>query len=303
MIPECIRREHILEAMARIDREGVTPGRNGLKFAVWHQHRQYPPKLVISLAHEVATGRALPSAIFSGGSETNSFLQDLGFTVRGLDGTTVAASPRGSRSRAAVSMTRLGHHEDVEEALRAITESRPLYWWRDLAQNKELPPRVGGVYGWFFKGVPRLIHADGCIRRGEMTLLYLGISPESLGSGASLRTRIRYHYLGNAEGSTLRRSLGCVLEGQLGTVLHRVGSGGRRTFGPKEAQLTQWMAENAAVTWVETAEPWLLEEALISRLPLPLNIEMNGSHPFCAQLRQLRLQARLRADRSGVIKG
>ncbi|WP_386143941.1 GIY-YIG nuclease family protein [Streptomyces yanii] len=42
-------------------------------------------------------------------------------------------------------------------------------------------------------------------------------------STQNLRTRVRYHYRGNAAGSTLRLTLGCLL----GLELRRVGSGKR----------------------------------------------------------------------------
>ncbi|MER6923283.1 GIY-YIG nuclease family protein [Streptomyces spiralis] len=54
--------------------------------------------------------------------------------------------------------------------------------------------------------------------------------------------RGRYHYRGNAAGSTLRLTLGCLF----GLELRRVGSGTRLTFGRVgEARLSQWMAANA----------------------------------------------------------
>ncbi|MET9440781.1 GIY-YIG nuclease family protein [Streptomyces sp. NPDC006610] len=46
-------------------------------------------------------------------------------------------------------------------------------------------------------------------------------------STQNLRKRVRYHYRGNAAGSTLRLTLGCLL----GLELRRVGSGKRMTFG------------------------------------------------------------------------
>ncbi|MFJ8030526.1 GIY-YIG nuclease family protein [Streptomyces sp. NPDC096032] len=65
-----------------------------------------------------------------------------------------------------------------------------------------------------------------------------------------------YKFRGNAEGSTLRLSLGCLLDLEL----RRVGSGKRLTFGQAgEAKLSQWMADNARVCWVEHDEPWTLE--------------------------------------------
>ena len=61
---------------------------------------------------------------------------------------------------------------------------------------------------------------------------------------------VTYHYRGNAEGSTLRKTLGCLLADHLGIDLRRVDSGTRRTFGDGEAALSQWMAGNAFVSWI-----------------------------------------------------
>jgi hypothetical protein len=306
MIPDDISRAHVLEAILRIDRQGVTPGRSGLKYRVLHRDRPYPPKLLISLAHEVATGRSLPSSLFSGGVESNHFLQRLGFTVQTLDGDMVRVVPRTVRRPAT------GHDapptrsiEDIEALVRQITHEQPLYCWKDLVQDRTLLPVAGGVYAWFFRSVPKLVPTTGCLQRDGLTLLYVGISPKSAGSAASLRSRIGYlHYRGNAEASTLRLSLGCLLEKELGTVLRRVGSSGkRRTFGAKEPALTEWLAENAAVTWILTDEPWLIEAQLISHLSPPLNIEMNAAHGFCSSLRQLRVEARQRAGRLPILNG
>jgi hypothetical protein len=50
---------------------------------------------------------------------------------------------------------------------------------------------------------------------------------------------------GNAYGSTLRLTLGCMLAEKLGIELHRVGGGTRRTFTTTgEAKLSAWMDEN-----------------------------------------------------------
>src|ERR1700722_988896 len=85
---------------------------------------------------------------------------------------------------------------------------------------------------------------------------------------------------GNAEGSTLRLTLGCLLAGELGLQLRRVGSGGRLTFCDGEARLSEWLDANAVVTWETCPEPWLLEELLIRCVNLPLNLAQNGLHSF-----------------------
>ncbi|MFF8271916.1 GIY-YIG nuclease family protein [Streptomyces sp. NPDC016562] len=103
---------------------------------------------------------------------------------------------------------------------------------------------------------------------------------------------MRYHYRGNAAGSTLRLTLGCLL----GLELRRVCSGKRMNFGKVgEAKLSEWMADNARVSWIEQSEPWDLEAQLISQLDLPLNLDQNRHNAFYSRLKELRAQARQRA--------
>lgn len=101
---------------------------------------------------------------------------------------------------------------------------------------------------------------------------------------------------GNAEGSTLRLSLGCLLADELGIELRRVGSGHRLTFSTGEAVLSQWLEGNARVAWHVCAEkPWQLEEELISKLNLPLNLDMNTDNPFHSILTEVRRAAKAEA--------
>lgn len=111
-------------------------------------------------------------------------------------------------------------------------------------------------------------------------------------SAQSLRSRVRYHYRGNAASSMLRLTMGCLL----GLELRRVGSGKRMTFGKVgEATLSQWMADNARVCWMEQDELWELESQLISQLDLPLNLDQNRHNAYYHRLKELRAQARQRA--------
>jgi hypothetical protein len=90
-------------------------------------------------------------------------------------------------------------------------------------------PAGPSVYAWFFRDVP----LDGCLNHGGMPLLYVGISPKAPPTNSApisrqvLRSRVRYHYHGSAEGSTLRLTLGCLLDDALSIELRRVGSGQR----------------------------------------------------------------------------
>ena len=86
MIPNEIKRGHVLAALVDIDQSGVLVGRQLKKFAILHDGKKYPPKYVLSLAAKQATGVDLPSSSFGGGNEANHFLKDLGFQVVALDG-------------------------------------------------------------------------------------------------------------------------------------------------------------------------------------------------------------------------
>jgi hypothetical protein len=115
------------------------------------------------------------------------------------------------------------------------------------------------------------------------------------------------HFGGNAESSTLRQTLGCLLEHELGTVLMlKLGSGKpSKTFMEKEAVLTCWMADNARVAWVKTPKPEVVEDRLleVQGRCLPLNIKRNPNNPFHARLKELRQRAMRRAERAcGVPK-
>ena len=169
-------------------------------------------------------------------------------------------------------------------------------------------PNSPGVYAWYFDVPLPLIYMTGCHRVDGRTLLYVGISPKAPSlkgspSRSTLRKRIRTHYRGNAEGSTLRRTLGCLLASTLNIKLRRVGSGTRYTFtNSGEQVLDQWMDQHAFVTWVEAKAPWEIEKKLLSSgLNLPLNVDGNPSQDAVAIVRAERLKARRRADELGIV--
>jgi len=163
-----------------------------------------------------------------------------------------------------------------------------------------------GVYAWYFRQIPTNVPTRDCIRWHDLTLLYIGISPSrpttngKLPSRQNLRTRIRYHFRGNAAGSTLRLTLGTLLAKELGITLRRVGSGNRRTFAAGEATMSEWMRKNAFVCWLPCEQPWEEEETLIERLLVPLNLAGNQRHPFHAILTTRRREARALADNQPI---
>jgi hypothetical protein len=175
-------------------------------------------------------------------------------------------------------------------------------------------PSAPGAFGWWFRSLPGDMEqrqvASGCERRDDLTLLYVGSSPgPPPASGAKpvaqdLHKRIRFHFGGgggDAQGSTLRKSLGLLLAKDLGLQLRRVGSGKRQTFAEGEAVLTQWMAENALVSWVIRPEPWLFEDTLVDTFDLPLNLNDKTRNPFFAELTRLRRDAAKRAAKMRVL--
>jgi hypothetical protein len=156
--------------------------------------------------------------------------------------------------------------------------------------------------------MPSNIPVAGCVRSGDYVLLYAGIAPKAPSANGrppstqTLFDRIRYHLRGNAEGSTLRLTLGCLLAAALGIELRRVGSGNRFTFAKGERILSDWMAANARVVWHVCAEPWVVEPLLIQGVPLPLNRAMNAEHAFCAELGRIRKAAKERAKALPVLR-
>jgi hypothetical protein len=162
-------------------------------------------------------------------------------------------------------------------------------------------PRLPGVYAWYFSEVPPGVPTQGCHQALNHTLLYIGIAPKETRrattkpSQRTLLCRLTDHFRGNAEGSTLRLTLGCLLSDVLGIQLRRVGGGRRFTFTNEGEQvLDAWMALNARVTWVVVEKPWQVENTLLASLPLPLNLQGN-KHPFVPILQQVRKAAKARA--------
>lgn len=157
-------------------------------------------------------------------------------------------------------------------------------------------PSKRGVYAWYFASVPDAVPTEGCLSVQNHTLLYVGISPKNESSTQNLRKRICYHYRGNAEGSTLRLTLGVLLAEQSDFPLRRVGSGNRMTLTHLGEQwLDNWMHDNARVCWVEHDQPWILEEKLLRQVSLPLNVQGNAHHGFSARLSEIRQAAKAAA--------
>lgn len=81
-IPTNINREHVLQAILKINREGVPNRRSARNWFVRFERRDYPCKLLISWANIYANGEELdpnPSVFISITART--YLENLGFEI------------------------------------------------------------------------------------------------------------------------------------------------------------------------------------------------------------------------------
>ena len=154
--------------------------------------------------------------------------------------------------------------------------------------EKSKPPREPGIYGWYFDKLPPKVPHRKCIRISGRRLLYIGITETDLSNRI-----LSQHFKGNAEGSTLRRKLGCLLRKKLGLKLQKNGK--RLTFGEGEAKLSRWMAKHARVYYWVSNRPAQLERIAILRYSPPLNADYNNTHPFYPRLKKIIDACKLKA--------
>lgn len=111
-----------------------------------------------------------------------------------------------SRSRSvATVVVRVGGRESC--VLRSVEQSRSALVGLTGHGASQSCFAAPGVYGWHFEVAP---FAELAAEK----LLYVGIAPRQMTariSSQNLRKRVRYHFQGNAAGSTLRLTLGCLL--------------------------------------------------------------------------------------------
>jgi hypothetical protein len=183
----------------------------------------------------------------------------------------------------------------VNQVISRLLHPERVFSRDEVLARPSAVPSEPGIYAWYFRQPPSpLIDLGACWNHAGLWLLYVGISPSEPPrdggepSKNNLRKRIQGHMRGNASGSTLRLSLGCLLSDELGIELRRVGRTGRCTFSTKEQILSDWMQNNAFVTWEVHPEPWVVEREAVPSLYLPLNLDMNKGHPFYATLSGVR---------------
>jgi len=144
MIPPEIRAEHVLAAIADTDANGVPPGRESSRYALYHNGRCYPPKYLIGRAAKFAVGRELRPDEFNGGQETNTFLRRLGFRIEGDVPTPTTSKPEIAPAVQPRVKTRkvneggVRHDERCRDCKAAI---------RDLLERLYGPVEVGKRFG------------------------------------------------------------------------------------------------------------------------------------------------------------
>lgn len=83
-IPNNIEKKHILNALSKIDTEGIPKDAESRYYDLIYNGNNYPPKLVISYANIFANGSELDRNSFSGGLNTQCFkiLEENGFNIQ-----------------------------------------------------------------------------------------------------------------------------------------------------------------------------------------------------------------------------
>src|SRR3954469_20912103 len=109
-IPAGLTQEHVLRALADLDRGLDHPFGPPTGYELVHQGKRYAPKAVVGLACRYSIGRILRPEEFSGGEapgQANFVLRKLGFTV----------VPKGEESAA---VERASHEDWTEEEVGLI---------------------------------------------------------------------------------------------------------------------------------------------------------------------------------------
>lgn len=165
---------------------------------------------------------------------------------------------------------------ELESKVDYFISPKSLFSLDDL--SKSPPPCEPGVYGWYFDEIPNGVPTSNCITLSwwlwKKTFLYAGKAND-------LQRRIlEFHFRGDADVSSLRLSLGCLLGKNLGICLlkrpRRKENKYAYTFGDEgETKLTRWMKKHAKVAWVCEKNYKELEIQVIKKYNLPLNTELN----------------------------
>ncbi len=278
-IPTFIRREHILEAVQRIDRAGVPRKYHSRGYCLVVTERHFPPKYALSQAHEVATGRFLPTSEFYGGRESNEFLKRRLFRVDectcGGCGGDRAALPDDVSVRGRSPASRSGTREsdahmqeqglDVQQLVAHLSDP-------DRAEDPRTFPRdpdaggSSGLYSWWADRSAQKLFAEAGVRVGEsgatqncqeFALIYVGQTGATSRharkpSSATLVDRVRSSHIGgNVKSSTFRETISALLLASLGLALVQP----RKLARTDNKRVSDWIKDHSAEPERSTVEP------------------------------------------------
>jgi len=159
----------------------------------------------------------------------------------------------------------------------------------DVAADISLLPDAAGVYV-FFWARPLIPLCDYCAEAEtispeiELVPLYTGASADSL------RMRIKRHVLGDTRGSTLRASLGLLLQAHLNLTIIPIPTKAYFCFEP-EQRLTDWIVSNTVIGHFETDDPFGLEKGMLADEAGLLNIQGCPATEISVRLKTLRSNA------------
>ena len=315
-IPAFIRREHILEAVQLIEREGVPRKHHSRGYCLVVTELHFPPKYTLSRAHEVATGRFLPTSEFYGGKkESNEFLKRRLFRVDecscGGHGGDPATLPDHVGVLGLSSASRSGTREsnapvqekgpDVPQLVAHLSDP-------DRAEDpRTFPgdPDAGGssgLYSWWADSPAQKLFAEAGVRVGdsgatqnchELALIYVGQTGATSRrarkpSSATLLDRVRNcHISGNIKSSTFRETISAFLLAPLGLTLVQP----RKLAQNDNERVSEWIKDRLRVNIAAFGDRDALadvERTVLRALDPPLNLADRPWNPVRQRLEALR---------------
>ncbi len=160
----------------------------------------------------------------------------------------------------------------------------------EILADRRVIPSTKGIYGWWFNANLPNVSTVGTFEIDRSRLLYVGIAPKGTDSKSTLQKRIRSNHLGNRiASSTLRRTLAHLLKDELGLSRFLDDKNKFCMSREDETKLTGWMAEHAAVSFLECERAWDLEDDLVAGGEPVLSLNIRGSAaPSAAALSKAR---------------
>lgn len=126
MIPTNISKENITKAIQEIKTTGIRSGRHSSTYDLIFEEKEYPPKLVISIANRFANGEELDPNSFAGGLGTDAFalLEKHGFEIK----------PKNMKDDSIALMI-----SNYKEHIKKTKLENELYKWRAVKKAQDMP--------------------------------------------------------------------------------------------------------------------------------------------------------------------